>query len=172
MLKGLKIKMENKRERKGFKGFNKDMTNRYGQKFEEGETYHTDENIGFGNDKYGFHFCENIEDVFRYFDSETMNIARVTATGEMVEGFDDYYEYYDMYSAETIHIDHIMSREEIILELLSRNPLQVCRFLRTGFKLNSEEEMLFRARFDKDSMVNSFLDYYVKGDEEAFKKLV
>jgi hypothetical protein len=162
--------MENVTERKGFKGFNEDMTNRYGQKFEEGKTYHTDEEIGFGNDKYGFHFCEKIEDVFRYFDPENIKIARVTATGNMVEGFDDYNEYYDMYSAETIHIDHILSREEIVLEILSGSPLRVCRFLSTGFKLNSEEEMLFRSKFANDGLVNTFLDFYVREDKDAFKK--
>lgn len=160
-------------ERKGFKGFNEDMTNRYGEHFEEGKTYHVDKKIGFGNDQYGYHFCENIEDIFRYFDcSKGIKVARVTASGNMVEGRDEYYEYFDMYSAETIHIDHVMTREEIILEILNRTPLQACRFIRTGFKLSDEEDAMFRSRFHgkEGNIVDDYLDYYSRGDKEAFSR--
>ena len=50
-------------EVKGYKAFNKGLTNRYGRKFEIGKQYSLDGKISFGNDGNGFHFCKNIEEV-------------------------------------------------------------------------------------------------------------
>ena len=56
----------------GYKGFNKDFTNRYGDKFEIGKIYHADSEIKWGNKGNGFHLCTNIEDCFRYVDPNNL----------------------------------------------------------------------------------------------------
>lgn len=50
---------------KGFKGMRRDMTCR-GMQYKMGENHHIDGEIELG--KRGFHFCEKLVDVFRYYD--------------------------------------------------------------------------------------------------------
>ena len=114
----------------GYKAFNQDLTNRYGFKFEEGKTYSVDDYPSFGLNGKGFHFCKNIEDTFRYFNPDNCLIASVTGMGEIAEGFDDYNEYYNMFSSNKIRINHVLSREEVLSEILSLNTeSRVCRFI-------------------------------------------
>ena len=102
----------------GYKGFNKDFTNRYGNKFEIGKVYHADGEIKWGNNGNGFHLCTNIEDCFRYVDSDTSVITEVIGFGKMKEYDDEYYGYYDMYVCENLRIVRVISREEIISMML------------------------------------------------------
>lgn len=157
-------------ELKGYKAFNGDLTNNYGDKFEEGKTYHLDGNVKFGVDGYGFHFCKNIEDTFRYINDPNIKVAKVTASGKIVESSDEYNEYFDMYASDTITIDHIMTREEIIREMLGKTENKVCRFIMTGFKLSDDEIKMFRAKFYNSRMVSNYLDYYMLGDKEVFNR--
>ena len=53
----------------GYKCFNKDLINHYGQKFEIGKIYIASGIIKFGTRGNGFHMCKNIEDCFRFFDT-------------------------------------------------------------------------------------------------------
>lgn len=154
----------------GYKAFNSDMTNNYGYKFEEGVTYRIEGDVAFGVHGNGFHMCKNLEDTCRYIEGNDMKIAKVTGSGDIVEGFDDYNEYYDMYSTSEITINHIMSREEVISEMLKRSEFQVCRFLVTGYKLNDFEEQLFRTKYAYSFLVNQYLDFYALGDEDAFNR--
>lgn len=159
--------MKEKPISKGYKAFNSDMTNRYGMAFEEGKDYHMDGEVKFGNEGNGFHFCQELEDTFRYFDADKgVKIAVVTPFGEMARYDDEYNGYYDMYSAEGIHIDHILNREEIIAYMLGRPEYAVYRFIQTGFKLTSEEKELFRIKFSRDDVIKRALDYY-QPDEET-----
>ena len=48
---------------KGYKCFFKDKTNRFGIPFEEGEEYHIEGSIRFGNKGNGFHMCVHLSDV-------------------------------------------------------------------------------------------------------------
>ena len=157
-------------EIKGFKAFNNDMTNNYGDKFEEGKTYKLDGKIAFGVKGRGFHMCKRIEDTFRYVKDENIKIAKVTGRGTITEGFDDYNEYYDMFCTSEITIDHVMSRQEIIQELLKRPEESVCRFISTGFKLTDEEVELFRLVFANSLRINQYIDYYIYGDKEVFSR--
>ena len=154
----------------GYKAFNSDMTNNYGYKFEEGVTYRVDGDVAIGVNGNGFHMCRRLEDTCRYIAGHNMIITKVTGSGDICEGYDDYNEYYDMYSTSEITINHIMSREEVISEMLGKSELAVCRFIVTGYELTSQEVELFRANFASSLMVNQFLDYYALGDTEAFSR--
>lgn len=113
----------------GYKALNSDLTNNYGFKFEEGKNYHIDGNITFGVDGNGFHLSKRFEDTFRYIDDKNMVIAKVCGYGNVTESFDNYNEYFDMYSVSDIRIDHIMTREEVISEMLNKSELAVMRFI-------------------------------------------
>jgi hypothetical protein len=146
----------------GYKCFNKDKTNRYGMPFEEGKTYTVDGPIVFGNDGNGYHMATHLSDVFRYFDTENDNftVAKVTGMDECVAFDDDYNAYYDMYACKTIRINHFMSREEIIDEMLKCNiPYQLTNFFRT-FYLTYEEKVLFARKFRNNAEVIKSLLFY------------
>ena len=156
----------------GYKALNSDLTNNYGFKFEENKTYHIDGEVKFGVVGNGFHLSKRIEDTFRYINDENVVIAKVTGFGEIVEGFDEYNEYFDMYATSDIRIDHIMTREEVIQTMLNRGEFAVCRFITTGFKLTEDEINMFRVKFSNSIMVNQYLDYYMCGDKEVFDRYV
>ena len=48
--------------------------------------------------------------------TEKVQIAEITATGTIKESFDEYNGYYEVYSAENIRIDRVLTRKEIIEE--------------------------------------------------------
>lgn len=126
----------------GYKGFNKDMTNRYGDKFEVGKIYHADGEISWGNNGNGFHLCSNIEDCFRYVDPDKSVITEVMGFGKLVQHDDEYYGYYDMYVAENIRIIRTISRKEIINMMLNTYLERRERFIR-DYNLTDEEMKLF-----------------------------
>lgn len=128
---------------KGYKAFNTDITNRYGKKFELGKVYHADGKISWGTEGNGFHFCTNLEDCFRYFDSERCVMTEIIGYGKMKKYDDEYYDYYDMYVSEYIKIIKLLTREEIINEMLLVNKNRQNRFFR-DFKLTNEEMKLFK----------------------------
>ena len=98
--------------KRGYKAFNADLTNRYGVPFIEGGKYSVDGPAVFGNSGNGFHFCERLEDTLRYFDAmnDDVKIAEVIGSGKMVEANDEYYGYYDMFSATELEVIRILSR--------------------------------------------------------------
>ncbi len=155
-------------EVKGYKAFNDNITNRYGMQFEEGKVYSVPGKASFGLKGNGFHFCKNIEDTFRFFDPDNCKVASVTGFGDIAVGFDDYNEYYGMYASTIIRIDKILSREEVIKLILGKSDNAVCRFLQTGFTLSSEEIKLFEERVKHNSIVETYLDYYARGNKDAF----
>lgn len=156
-------------EVKGYKAFNSDMTNNYGEKFTEGETYHIDGPISFGVHGNGFHMCKRIEDTFRYVDPVGVKVAKVIDFGTVCEGYDEYNGYFDMYSVSDIIIKKIMNREEIIDEVLKDGIEGTKRFITTGFSLTSEEVEKIRAKFN-DPIIDTYIMYYVHNDKDAFKR--
>ena len=126
----------------GYKGFNKDFTNRYGNKFEVGEVYHATGEIKWGNDGNGFHMCSNIEDCFRYVSSDSSIMTEVIGYGDVKKYDDEYYGYYDMYVCEYMRIIRVISREEIINMMLHTYLERRNRFIR-DFNLTKEEKKLF-----------------------------
>lgn len=157
---------------RGYKAFNNDMTNRYKVPFEEGKTYSVKGPLSFGNRGNGLHFCKRLEDTLRYFPAinEKIKFAEVTSTDEVVESFDDYYGYYDMYAARTLTIDKILTREEIISMFLDSYEGRVVRFL-SGFKLTKEEITIFRLKYPKNINIQLALSYYQDCDEEAYTRV-
>lgn len=157
---------------RGYKAFNKDMTNRYNLPFEEGKTYIAHGPLVFGNKGNGFHFCERLEDTLRYFPAmeEEIKIASVTSYDEVREYWDDYYGYYDMYSARKISIDKILTREEIINKYLDLYEERVERFL-SGYRLTGKEIELFRSKYQNSKKIQLALSYYQENDEDAYNRI-
>ena len=156
----------------GYKCFNKDRTNRYGKQFVEGETYTTPSDIGFGNDRRGYHMCKNLSDVFRFFDVKSGNfsVASVTGIGECVSsGEEDYYGYSDMYSFKSIKINKFLTREEIIEEMLKYKSSYLLQHFFSTFVLTEEEKVLFARKFRKDWQVMKHLLYYQFGFKGAYE---
>ena len=160
-------------EIRGYKAFNKDHTNRYGMPFLEGEYYHVDGPIKFGNHGNGFHMCVHLSDVFRFFDPENVDVAYVIGSGEYDEGeYDDWDEpYFDMYSVSDIHIEKFLSREEII-DIISRSSSSdIVKFFAT-FNPTKEEaiKIVFnnRNKLNYARAVEAYLYYIEKVNIYAF----
>lgn len=155
----------------GYKCFNKDMTNRYGQTFEVGKTYFIDGKIKFGNNGHGFHMCERMEDTLRYFDAmqEEVNICFVLGSGEIVSYVDEYYGYYDMFAVSSLKIIKQLTREETILKGLLLNEVNVKRFI-SGYKLRPTEINIFKTKFCNDLSVLETIEYYQEEKLDAFVK--
>ena len=154
-------------EIKGYKAFNVDKTNRYGKPFEEGKTYHTDEDIKFT--KTGFHMCKHLSDVFRYFKGLDVVVAEVTGSGKYEEmDLDDWFPpYYEMYAVSDITINKFLSRNEIIELMLNASEYDVIKFIQT-FDLTIEEGKLFANKFINKKDILKALIYYVFKDENAY----
>lgn len=156
-------------EIKGYKAFNHDLTNRYGKKFNEGVTYYINAPIKYGNNGNGYHFCKRLEDTLRYFNPNDIAIAEVTGLGNIHESFDEYYEYYDLYVTDTIRIDKVLEREEIINRFLHQPEYRVRRFLE-NYILNSDEIQLFKYMYKDNEDVLNTIAYYQEKDKKIFEK--
>lgn len=66
---------------KGYKATNNDMTCR-GYQFELDKTFTLDGPLKICNN--GFHFCQNVQDVFEFYDSYTLRIFEVEAFGDII----------------------------------------------------------------------------------------
>ena len=153
-------------EIKGYKGFKSNKTNRYGKPFIEGEDYHKDGPISFGNNGHGFHMCKHLSDVFRFFDPNDIVVASVIGSGEVAEGeYDDWEEpYLDMYAVSDIHIEKFLTREEIIEIMKGSSASDVVKFIAT-FNVTDEEAFdIVRAcnSRDFDNKAKKAYLYYIK----------
>lgn len=153
----------------GYKAFNRDLTNRYGKKFEVGKIYVAPGIIKFGTDGNGFHLCKNIEDTFRYYDSKNMTICKVVGSGQIEEGIDHYNGFYDMYVVEKLEILKELKRIEIIQEGLKLNEIRAERFV-SLFNLTKEEIILFKEYFKKSINVLDAISYYQEEDKYIYHK--
>lgn len=155
----------------GYKCFNKDLTNRYGEKFSVGKVYVAKGAIKFGNNGNGFHLCKNIEDTFRYFDAmkNQISICKVKGSGKIEKFDDDYYGYNDMYAVEQLEILKNLSYDEIINIGLNLDTLRAERFV-SGIKLNNEDIQKFKDKFKNDIRVLNAIAYYQEGDLEVYSR--
>lgn len=153
----------------GFKAFNNGLVNHYGFKYEINKLYHTNKDLKFGNEGHGFHMCKNIEDVFRYYDSENSEVCIVMGFGDKILYEDEYNGYYEMYVTEYMIIEKILTREEIISYILNLNPDRVTRFI-SLFKLTDKEKNIFQKNFKKEKALQKYLDYYQYNNKNAFKE--
>lgn len=160
-------------EVKGYKAFNKGLTNRYGRKFEIGKQYSVDGNISFGNNGNGFHFCKNIEDTLRYFDGVDgeVEIVEVIGTGEIVTNEDEYNGFYDMYAAKTITISKKIERKKLVnmfLTTITSEP-RVVRFVQL-FRLTEKEIEMFKLKYAGSIMIMDAIAYYQEGQTDVYEK--
>jgi len=164
----------------GYKCFNGNGKNRYGKEIKEGTIYTTDKEVRYGNDGHGHHFCEHLEDTFRFFASDDSNlcedirICKVRGFGiirereqDRVVEIDD--GYYGLYAAENLEIIKVLTREEIIEYGLNLYPERAARFV-SGLKLTGEEIERFREKFKKSVLVNDTIDYFQLGDKELYER--
>lgn len=161
----------------GYKAFNSDFSNRYGQVFEANQMYFSnDKTIKFT--KTGFHLCKNLEDTFRYYDGfSDIKIAKVVGLGKVDKFEDEYYGYYDMYSVERLYILYFLSKEEIfqyLNDIVDKGFWSFERLLRfvSGYKLDEEEKNLIISKVDSDIQKKRLiktLRFYQDGDVNAFK---
>ena len=144
----------------GYKCFKKGLISNYGDYFQERTIYHS-LNPVYG--KNGYHFCLRLEDTLRFFDTfnEEVDIAYVKGYGKISESYDDYNEYYNLYSAEYLEIIHVLERCEIINYALSLPDTRVKRFIEQ-FKLNLDELRIFSDKFKKNNYVFESIKYYQK----------
>lgn len=158
-------------EIKGYKAFDKDGINRYGQEFLEDTHYHIDGKISFGNNGNGFHFCLRMEDTFRYFDSwsHDIDVAAVYGSGDIVEFNDEYYGYYDMYAASDLYVERFLSREEIIGHFLEANEFAVRRFV-SSFRLTEEEIEVFKVTYADNINILNAISYYQEKDLDVYSR--
>lgn len=156
-------------EIRGFKAFDKEMKNRYGQSFLEKEIYTISGDLKFGNEGNGLHFCKRMEDTLRYVPGmeEEIQIASVISKETIVEYYDDYYGYYDMYAAQCLFVEHIYSRLEIISYMLKSHPYSVQRFL-SGYRLTENEIELFQNAFSTQQSILNTISYYQLNNKDVF----
>ena len=154
---------------KGYKAFDNGKNNRYGMSFEEGETYTVEGPLEFGNNGNGFHFCERLEDTLRYVPAmeKEVEIAEVTSLGEVVESWDEYYGYFDLFAARTLRIDKFLTREEIMEMFLNSTTNSVIRFV-SGYRLNPEEIEMFKLKYCDDNRILKAISYYQEGNKKAY----
>lgn len=160
-------------EVKGYKAFNKGLTNRYGRKFEIGKQYSVDGKISFGNNGNGFHFCKNIEDTLRYFDGVDgeVEIVEVIGTGEIVTNEDEYNGFYDMYAAKTITISKKIERKKLVkmfLTTITSEP-RVVRFIQL-FRLTEKEIEMFKLKYAGSIIIMDAIAYYQEGQTDVYEK--
>ena len=160
----------------GYKAFNKNLTNQYGEKYKIHKLY-TDPRI---NDGGGYHFCKNLEDVyFFYRDSDTTEIYHVCGRGKTYYYSNDYCGLYDVYATEKLIILDLATREEIINMFLNGKNITQDRLLRfiSFFKMSKEELLLFKNKYSNNdniymnsNNIMNYLSYYQEGNKDAFSK--
>ena len=156
---------------KGYKAFNKDLTNRYGKQFEEGKTYEENGELKYGTNGCGIHFCKRLEDTIRYFNPYNIKIAEVTALGDVISTFDNYNDYYDLCVTNKIRIDKVLTREEIVDKFKNNSYHSVTRFL-SQFPLLQEEINYFKEKYKDNEEILDIISYYQENDKEVYKRKV
>ena len=146
----------------GFKCFNEGLINRYNRRYELKKTYKVFGEIKFGNDGNGFHFCKNLEDTLRYFDSfnNKVEIAEVIGSGDIQIFNDEYYGYYDMYVSKKIKLIKVLTRKEIFDIIENKPDYAITRFI-SGYKLTPNELAYFKNKYkDNINVLNAIIYYY------------
>lgn len=155
----------------GYKAFSLDHNNCYGVHFEVGQ-YHIDGPIVFGTNGTGYHFSKNLEDTIRFAGDpdpkgvRDVAIAVVIGSGDIVESYDSYGGFYELYSASDLEIVKFLTREEIIEIGLSLTGMRLKRFV-SYFKLE-EEELKYFTGINLD--IDLAIDYYQKNIDEAYNR--
>ena len=135
----------------GYKSFDESFKDISGNILKEGNCYHVDGEIKFGINGNGYHFAKNLEDTLRYqvkgeYNLVNPKITQVLGYGKIVESFDDYYGYYDLYASSDIKILKYLTRDEIIDYALKLNSYRMTRFI-SLYKLTKDEIRFFKEKY-------------------------
>ena len=136
----------------GYKIFNGDMTNWYGLQFEEGRTYHTIR-------KPGFYYCTKLSEVFGvYFGNPSVQVARVT--GYIEEEREASFRKYSttVRTAVSLRIDKILTREEIMQQVIADGESSIKDYLRY-FPVTTEEEDYFVENYGDNEELMEIIAY-------------
>ncbi len=151
----------------GYKVFLKGLENSFSEPFELNKEYTLSGNAKWSMN--GYHFCLRPEDTLRNFDSFNyeLEIALVEGSGSIVEYNDEYYGYYDMYASTKIKVLKVLTREEIIKDVLSSNNIFRIQRLVQRFKLTEEEIPLFRGIAPQ---IDNDIEYYQLGNKDVYHR--
>ena len=132
----------------GYKSFDENFKDISGKILEEGKSYHANGKIKYGINSNGYYFAKNLEDTLRFQlkDNDHLtkpNIAKVEGFGNIVESFDEYYGYYDLYAASDIKVLNYLTHDEIINYALNLREDRMIRFV-SLYRLNTDEIKLFK----------------------------
>lgn len=145
-----------KKEIHGYKAFASNGTNIALEIMPPGD-YHYDGVVKYS--KTGYHFAKRLEDTIRYSGTGSPIIAEVIGSGIIDEGSDDYYGYYDIYSASDIRIVRYLTRTEIIEYALNLKDHRLKRFI-VNFELTNEELDMFIQ--ENSSLKQTIKDYELR----------
>ncbi len=153
----------------GYKALNSDMTNRYGDKYVIGKTYHAEGELRLGNLGNGFHLCTNLEDCFRYVKADDCLITEVIGFGKLLEYNDEYYGYYNMYVAEYMRIIRVISRDEIISTAKLLSDDRLVRLIQT-YPMSDEEVEEVSTHAKGKTKVLKAIQYYHYNDKDVYRR--
>lgn len=153
----------------GYKAFKKGLLNRYNEKFNIGEEKSILGEIRWGTTGNGYHFCEEIEDCFRYVDAfnEEIDLALVEASGSIINYDDEYYGYYKMHAASNIKVIRVLEREEIINSVLEKNNFFSYQKFLSTYPVTKSELKLFLDKCDSSREKHILTCYYEIGKDEG-----
>lgn len=156
---------------RGYKAFHNDMTNQVGMQFEENKTYIAPLPIMENYKGNGYHFAKNLEDTLCFVKNEDVEIkvAEVTGYGVVREYEYDYYGYYDLYCAEKLKVERILTREEVLQLIMKKHELAVERFV-SYYILTPSEIEFFKKRYASMIKILRAIAYYREGDKQVYER--
>lgn len=117
----------------------------------------------------GFHFCKRPEDTLRNFDdfNNELEIALIQASGNIIGYDDEYYGYYDMFASSEYKIIRVMSREEIVREVLTSKNIFRQKRLLERMRLTEEQLKLFKGLSEE---LDDIISYYQYHDTKVYQR--
>ena len=151
----------------GYKVFYKGLKDSFGNKHTIGTKYKLYGEVKWSQN--GFHFCKRPEDTLRNFDdfNNKLEIALIQASGNIVEYDDEYYGYYDMFASSEYKIIRVMSREEIVREVLTSKNIFRQKRLLERMRLTEEQLKLFKGLSEE---LDDVISYYQYHDTEVYQR--
>ena len=124
----------------GYKAFNSDGTNRYGEKFEIDKKYHVDGDIvaRFGLEGNGYYYCTTLADVFRFFPPDDVKVGLIEATGQIDRSHDEYNDY-EIFACSDMKLLRYMSRQEVLNMILLEGRYSIEKAIKT-YEFTPEEK--------------------------------
>lgn len=151
----------------GYKVFYKGLIDSFGNKHTIGAKYKLDGEVKWSQN--GFHFCKRPEDTLRNFDdfNNELEIALIQASGNIIGYDDEYYGYYDMFASSEYKIIRVMSREEIVREVLNSKNIFRQKRLLERMRLTEEQLKLFKGLSEE---LDDIISYYQYHDTEVYQR--